>query len=272
VIGASRATFFGLGCVILIAVNCSIASGRIKVRVARFALNIAVVLAALLLYSSFIAQFRTGNQNVDYAEYASENFETRSEAIDLIKKLPPLSQAAVLQGALYFSHSYKYLARCLEMNYVGSTYGFGFSPFLTRTYTKISGSSDLERRVYFQRLVLEDGDSPGIWVTGYAWLASDWTFPGSLIILFALGLFLAQSWREAIAGVSIAAVPVMCWTFFIVVMLPIDFALSEYGDIISFVVSIVTWRIVRRRYLYRKNGIIGRPGLQYESPLSGRAT
>jgi hypothetical protein len=272
VIGASRATFFALGCVFTIALSCCIASGRMKVKPVRWAIISLSLLIALLLYSSFIAQSRGGSVIEDYAEFASENFDTRPEVIGLIEKLPPVSQAAILQGAYYFTHSYKYLARCLDMDYAGSTYGLGFSRFLTRTYTKLSGSDALERRVYFERLVLEDRESPGIWCTGYAWIASDWTFPGSLIVLFILGRWLAQSWRESVAGLGIAAVPVMCWTFFIAVMLPIDCALSDYGALISFAVSLTAWKAARRLYLDPATGARKRPGLQHGIPLRESGT
>jgi hypothetical protein len=271
VIGASRATFFALGWIVVIALASCIASGRMKLKPARWAISSVSLLIVFVLYSSFIAQTRTGSVITDYAEFATENFDTRPAVIDLVRKLPPLSQAAVLQGAYYFSHSYMYLARCLQMDYAGSTYGFGFSRFLTRTYTKLSGSDALERRVYFERLVFEDHESPVIWVTGYAWIASDWTFPGSLIVLYVLGRWLAQSWREAVAALSTAAVPVMCWTFFIAAMLPIDCALSDYGSLISFAMSLIVWR-VSRRYPAKESGIRPHSGLRRGIALTGSAT
>jgi hypothetical protein len=251
VIGASRASIFSLGCVSLIAIVGGMASGGLKVKVIRMSLIFATALASFVVYSSFIAQSRQGNVIADYSEFVSAHFETRPAVVDMIGRLPLTSQAAILQGSYYFSHSYKYLGRCLAMDFEGTTYGLGFSRFLTRSYTKLSGDGELEKRVYFQRLI-EEGESPSLWMSGYGWIASDWTFTGSVIPLFILGRWMALSWRDSLAGSSVTGPCVLCWLFFIAAMLPIDCALSGYGALISVASSLWAWNQSRSRIAIRQ--------------------
>jgi hypothetical protein len=64
------------------------------------------------------------------------------------------------------------------------TYGVGNSMFLQRQVVRLTGDSSLLDRPYPERIEARGWDAYGYWATIYSWIASDVTFPGTVVVVF----------------------------------------------------------------------------------------
>ena len=102
--------------------------------------------------------------------------------------------------AFYVSHGYARLAQAMDMEFTGIGFGVGNSPFLMRNVERLTGLANLKKLSYGMRLDPEaELDRIGsFWSTYYVWIASDVTFPGSIVVIFLIGYLLALAWIDAL--------------------------------------------------------------------------
>jgi hypothetical protein len=240
--GGARAGIFG---VLAVATVCSLAStlsGRSEWKISRLAAVGSVGLAAFVLYSSFVTSNRAFRPIDDYAAFLrAQNEYSIDSSHYALDSIPRLVAPAVLSGYFYFGHGYEGLAMALSKPFIGSAWGFGHSAVLVRTAAKLSGSDDLYDLSYFYRLVREDGLSSSLWVTIYPWIASDLTFPGSVVFMGLLAGWLATAWLDVLNGRSVGAAWVLGWITFTVASTSGIFPPGDYGALISYWGSIVFW-------------------------------
>ena len=108
----------------------------------------------------------------------------------------------------YPTHGYCGLSHSLQMPFVW-TYGLSTSRSLASYLTQYCGVPDEFDRTYLARAEAETG-WPALmyWSTIYPWLASDVTFPGTLVLMFLLGWLAAKAWYEALRGDLISLIVV----------------------------------------------------------------
>ncbi|MCW3839604.1 hypothetical protein ONA70_05790 [Micromonospora yasonensis] len=108
--------------------------------------------------------------------------------------------SGVSATVFYPTHGYLGLAYNLETPFRW-TYGLGGSKAMSELYQRVTGDDGPARDRYTARTEALTGWPDGIyWSTIYPWLASDLTYPGSLIFMVVVGWFLAKFWREARQG------------------------------------------------------------------------
>jgi hypothetical protein len=112
----------------------------------------------------------------------------------------------------YCTQGYYGLACSLELPFEW-TYGVGNSPIWTIYADKyLAGPDSIASKTYARRVEAKYGwDANVCWHTVYPWLAGDFTFPGTLGIVFFLGMALAMTWRDSIERQNYLASTVFIW-------------------------------------------------------------
>jgi hypothetical protein len=174
-----------------------------RVRLKRLVLP-AVLFAAAL--TGFAAFFITGsNGRTGGADDAFEKvqiFGGLQADLDnpLLRALPRPVQGPVMLLSFTQTHGYLALSWALDKPWVPS-WGVGHSYFLYIAERRLTGREDLQSRSYPARLQAEDGwDMIMFWHTIYTWLASDLSFPGTLVAVFLLGRLFALTWLDSLRG------------------------------------------------------------------------
>ncbi|MFC3501714.1 hypothetical protein ACFOOK_12190 [Micromonospora krabiensis] len=98
----------------------------------------------------------------------------------------------------YPTHGYLGLAYNLDTPFAWS-HGMGSTPALASYASQYLGVDTDLYPTYLQRTEVRTGWPAGqYWSTIYPWLASDLTFPGTILFMALLGCFFARTWRESI--------------------------------------------------------------------------
>ena len=130
----------------------------------------------------------------------------------LVRGLEGESKRSVLTGVSYLTQGYFALYLALDKPFV-PTFGVGNSFFLVRQAARIPGLEDLDQQPYPMRIEENGWDAYAFWSTIYPWIASDVSFPGTLVVVFLIGrpfcALLAGyfEWRESICNCNVCSVP-----------------------------------------------------------------
>ena len=160
----------------------------------------------------------------------------------VVALMPAVFGRAVIALAGYLTQGYYGLSLALEQPYA-PTYGLGGSQFLARVGSRLTGSSRFEDRPYPMRVERSDGwDAYGLWSSFYAWVASDVTFPGVLVLMALIGRLLAMSWLDTLEGSNFFAVGAFAVLTLMVVYLPAnDQLLSSAESAVGFLGLLALW-------------------------------
>lgn len=161
----------------------------------RFTL-IFVPMAALFLFFFVSGQIdRHGGDGVKDIFYAI-NVEADRDG-PVMRNLPPLVQEGVIAFTSYWVQGYNGLALSFDEPFV-FCYGLGNSR-IAATYADKYLGTDVVNATYPARVEMITGwDSKVNWHTIFPWLASDVTFPGSIVLIGFFSYLMALSWQDSI--------------------------------------------------------------------------
>jgi len=90
----------------------------------------------------------------------------------------------------------------------------------------------------------------GNWHSIYPWLASDFSFPGTLIIVFIIGHLFAKSWLDTLRGANPFAVAALAQFITMLVYFPANNQVAQGGESwTAFTGILLLWLSTRRRYV-----------------------
>jgi hypothetical protein len=248
--GGSRASIFGALAVSLAAASAAAVSRNAPWKLRHVAIVAGATTFLFALYSSFIAVNRAPTRIDNYAEFLRAQSDVPIDPSHYaLDALPHAIAPAVLSGYFYFGHGYEGLAEALDEPFVGIGFGLGHSAVLVRTAVTLFGFESLMEQSYFYRLISENRISSSLWITIYPWIASDLTFPGSVIFMGLLAFWFASAWVDLVSSRSISAAWVVAWISFTIASTSGIFPPGDYGSFISFWGSIAVWRAMRRRFV-----------------------
>lgn len=226
-------------------------SGKLRPSKLRIAIYLCVFLSFMVFYTSFIVISRSGFSEDEYLEkYVSLGNPERDDNNFILQLTPKALLPTVNQAIEYVSQGYYPLALCFQKPFE-TTYGFGQSQFLIRSMDKILGNNFFNSHSYYTRLLEEDGYSEQMFVTGYPWIANDFTFVGSLFILFLLGLLLAWSWIGILENNNIFAVPLFSFLMFMLLSLPMFSIILDAIPFVSFYSILLAWVVLELKGEYK---------------------
>jgi hypothetical protein len=134
------------------------------------------------------------------------------------KLLPDDWNLTITATNFYLGHSYYRLNQAMNMPFNGIGLGFSNSYFVIKNVKKITGWNGLENISYGVRL--DKNTAYGIfgvyWSTIYTWMASDFTFPGTIVWVFFIGYFFALCIKDVIKSDNILAIAVFGNFFFLI--------------------------------------------------------
>lgn len=251
--GGSRQAMFAVLSVGFISAVAGKLAGTVRVSFKVLAGVFLAGVVAFLLYSSFIASSRLYQPTEDYSEFLRMQREYPIQpdhwALDLV---PKSIEAGFLSAFYYYGHGYEGLAICLEQPIDRIAFGFGHSSVLMRVLERLAGERDIRELSYFERIIEDERYSPSLWITIYPWIASDVTFPGSVIAIFLLAMLLALAWRDVVVSRNPFAAWALGWLFYTVAMIPIIFPPGDYGAFLSYWGSVAIWLIARSGWRLRR--------------------
>ena len=161
-------------------------------------LKILILIIASIIFFSFFTSTQTTRQG---ATLAQERFEVPAAQSELINKfidrLPDQISKGFYAIAFYLTHGYYAVYLALDLPFE-STYGFGNSMFLSRQIDRIAPFLNISEQTYPFRLEPYGWNGFVNWSTIYCWIASDVSFPGTILVVFLIGRLLAQSWVESL--------------------------------------------------------------------------
>lgn len=158
----------------------------------------------------------------------------------------------------YVSNGYCGLSHSLQTPFVW-TYGVGNSLALTSYLTQYLNIPDLYEKTYLARTEDRTG-WPGkmYWSTIYPWLASDITYPGTILIMFFLGYFFAKVWVEGAFERDPISLILFTQIVLLIAFIPANNQLLNGRASLWCTISLVIWytlmrkRIRRISYAFRK--------------------
>jgi hypothetical protein len=122
--------------------------------------------------------------------------------------------------AFYPTHGYVGLAYNLGTPFEWSG-GLGASRALNSYWMQYVGGEGASKTAYPVRTEVRTGwPADAYWSTIYPWLASDLTFPGTVLFMGFLGWFLAKFWYEAAYKRSLLAVLLFCQLILLIAYVP----------------------------------------------------
>lgn len=165
-----------------------------------------------------------------------------------VRHLPPTAQSGATALASYLTQGYYALYLSLDKPFV-PMFGLGNSTFLSRNIARLSGYSQIETLSYPARNERENGwDAYGNWSTIYAWLASDFSFPGTILVVALIGYLFALSWRDTLQGMNPFAV-VACTQFLTMLYyFPANNQCLQSGESFTAFIGIVGIWLFTRKY------------------------
>jgi hypothetical protein len=176
----------------------------------------------------------------------------------LLRGLPPEVQTGVLGLTTYLSQGYYALYLSLDRPATFS-YGVGHSMFLFRQAARLPGLNWISETPYPVQIEDDGWSAYGLFSSIYPWLASDLTFPGTLLIVVLIGQCLAVTWREALVGDNPFAVAMFVQFLIMLYYFPANNQCLQSGEsFAAFWGTCIMWLSTRARPQWTTRAVAAR--------------
>jgi hypothetical protein len=219
-----------------------------------FRLNRRVIVifasAAAVLLVAFFMFFTTGNTartggGVFYMETADVGVDVDYAPL---RFLPNNVFVGVSALTGYITQGYYGLSLSMQQPFIPN-YGIGNSMFLYRNAAKLLGRPDLESRPYPARLQGYGWDAYGNWSSIYPWIASDVSFPGTIVVVFIIGYLFARVWIDALVTKNPFAVVMYAQLCIMLFYFSANNQLLQSGEgLFAFIGTFLAWAFTRRKF------------------------
>ena len=163
----------------------------------------------------------------------------------LVRSLPSFLRTAVVGATSYLTQGYYALYLSLNKPFV-PMFGVGNSIFLTQQAVRITGNQDIARMSYPSRIEQDGWDALGRWSSIYPWIASDVSFPGTIVIVFLIGRLFATAWFDALAGRNPFAFGMVALFVTMLFYFPANNQTSQFGEgFTAFWAILIVWLLTR---------------------------
>lgn len=224
------------------------ASGRLHLGRMK-SVTITIVMGGLfLLFLLFFAetQYTREGSSSKYGLISAAGVNANYDG-PIIRRVPDLAAVGILGITNYAGIGYYALYLSLDEPFV-PTFGFGNSYFTLRQVQRVTGDQSFGRRPYPMRIERRGWDAYGLFSSIYPWIASDLTFPGTLVFVFLIGRLLAIVWHDTLLGENPLAVVVFSQLLIMLYYFPANNQLLQSGEGYSaFWITLLWWFLVRAR-------------------------
>src|ERR1035437_786436 len=183
-------------------------SGRLKLGRRRIIIASVLAMFAFGLFFSFFSAGQVSRAGSMEGAASLPILDTKANLDNfIVRPLPDELKVPAVVLISYLTQGYYGLYLSLEKPFV-PMFGVGNSMFLYFNASKITGMKEIENMPYPIRIGEDGWDGYGQWSTIYPWIASDVSFPGTILVVFLIGYFFALSWIDTLKGSNPYAVAV----------------------------------------------------------------
>lgn len=156
--------------------------------------------------------------------------------------------SSILGG--YMSLGYYGLSLCLQVPFEW-TYGIGNSYAIIELLEKF-GITGILDKTYVMRMQASFGrNGLNAWNSIFPWLASDFTWVGTLLIFFLIGATLAFTWKDILRHRNAFSYLMFVTLMILVFFIPANNAIVHgYDNLMSTIFIVVGWALLRKKYIY----------------------
>ena len=141
----------------------------------------------------------------------------------------------------YLNQGYYGLSLALEQSFT-PTWGIGNSWFTLSIYERLTGDYFLRGRTYPFKLESLGWDPYVNWHSMYTWLASDFSFLGTLLVVLLLAWLLASVWKSLLINHNIFALGLFILLMIMFMYLPANNQIFAFADTyITFWIFLIGW-------------------------------
>jgi hypothetical protein len=225
-------------------------AGRIKLSRQKILRIGAASLLAFLLFLAYFGFAVSSRQGSPVTEgYLLSAHTHVDEDNFLVRSLPPPAATVLIALDIYITQGYYALSLSLQEPFV-PMYGVGNSMFLYRQAARITGNARIAELPYPARIEKYGWDAQGLWSSIYPWIASDVSFPGTLVVIFLIGRLFAQSWLDTLGGNNPLAVAMFSIFVIMLFYFPANNQMLQSGEgLTAFWGTLILWRRSRGRVL-----------------------
>ena len=149
--------------------------------------------------------------------------------------------------AVYLTQGYYAVYLSLQHPFV-PCYGAGNSMFLQRQVARVTGHDEILECAYPARLDKTGAFATRYWTTIYPWIASDVSFPGTVLVVLAIGWLSGRVWLDVLGGRNPAAVALFGQILLMLYYVPAHNKIMQTGEGLSAFATILgVWLVSRRR-------------------------
>jgi hypothetical protein len=174
----------------------------------------------------------------------------------LYKIFPEKFELTISAICFYFSHPYFRLNEAMDLPSNGIGFGLSNSYFIVKNVERLTGWNGLEDISYALRLDRKtaNGIFGVYWSTFYTWIASDFTFPGTILVIYLIGYLLAVSLKDTFISSNPFAIATFCNLFLVIYSFPTLNPLQDGNGITSILGLMFIWHLTRRVKFKTGNG------------------
>jgi hypothetical protein len=159
----------------------------------------------------------------------------------IIRNLGETPTAVVMGLDIYLTSGYYGLSLSLREPFI-PMFGVGNSTFLYRQVARVTSDREILRMPYPVRIEKYGWDSQTLWSTIYPWIASDVSFPGTIVIVYLIGRLFALSWIDTLGGKNPFAVVMFSQFLIMLFYFPANNQLVQSGEgFTAFWVTLIVW-------------------------------
>jgi len=221
-------------------------AGHFKMTVKRTMTAAVLCMCLLGLFVTFfgLTQFTRAGSGARFG-YIAQIRMRADYTSPMVRGMSPEVQTAVLGLTNYLTQGYYALYLSLDKPFVPS-YGVGHSMFLFRQAARLPGMAWIADTPYPVRIEEDGWSAYGLFSSIYPWLASDLTFPGTLLLVFFIGRAFAQSWSDTLLGSNPFAVAMFAQFLIMLYYFSANNQCLQSGESFSaFWGTFVMWRLTR---------------------------
>lgn len=157
--------------------------------------------------------------------------------------------AGIIRFLSYLSHGYRGLNYSLQLPFEW-TYGYGGSRALNEYLTQYLHFTSKFEDAYPMRVFNVFGyDCQMAWPTAFAWWASDFSFPGVVILMYFIGKLTCIVFKDAYYNSNIFAITFFCVLVIMIIFMPMNNQVLQARD--SLVITTVlfcVWFKTRKKF------------------------
>jgi hypothetical protein len=226
----------------------SACAGRFRLTRRRVAIVSAVSIASAVLFFLFFSNTQLGRLGKSDSVGYMQNIGLRADPDNiLVRDASPNVKIGVLGLTAYVTQGYYGLSLALDEPFV-PMFGVGNSMFLYFNAVKITGDSRIANLPYPVRVERSRGwGAYETWISIYPWLASDVSFPGTIVVVFFIGRILAMTWLDTVRGENPFAVAMLAQLILMLFYFPANNQMLGSGEALTAFYGVaILWLITRQ--------------------------